>query len=128
MRVLRNLDLGLLAMALPIFLAVGLPLLGYGAAATGWLLQRGLHQVLSGRARATDDPRTVAGLLAGSMIARGWLMALAIFGAGLVEREAGLSAAVLVLTLFTVYFSTSMIARPFDTPGPRSPKEGASAR
>ena len=39
------------------------------------------------------------------MIARGWFCALAIFGVGLAEGdEAGLSAALLVIALFTVYF------------------------
>ena len=37
---LRYLDLGVLALALPIFLVTGLPLLGWGAAAFGWVAQR----------------------------------------------------------------------------------------
>ena len=46
------------------------------------------------RAEASDDPRVVAGWTAGSMIARGWFCALAIFGVGIAEGdEAGLSAA-----------------------------------
>ena len=39
------------------------------------------------------------------MIARGWIMAGSIFIVGLVEREAGLAAAVLSITLFTFYFT-----------------------
>ena len=47
------------------------------------------------------------------MIARGWFCALAIFGVGLAEGdEAGLSAALLVIALFTVYFLVRMILRP----------------
>ena len=118
---MRGLDLALLALALPIFLAAGFPLLGWAAAAAGWLLQRGVQVLLTARARDSDDPRTVAGLLAGSMIGRGWLMALSVFGAGLVEKEAGLAAAILVLALFTLYFSTNMLARPFGPP-PRKPQ------
>jgi hypothetical protein len=69
------------------------------------------------RAEASDDPRVVAGWTAGSMIARGWFCALAIFGVGLAEGdEAGLSAAVLVIALFTVYFMVRMILRPLDAP------------
>jgi hypothetical protein len=45
------------------------------------------------------------------------LVALAIFGAGLVERKAGLCAAVLFLLLFTIYLSTSFATRPFDREG-----------
>jgi hypothetical protein len=111
---LRYADLGLLALALPIFIATGLPLLGWGAAAFGWIAQRIIRDVLSKRAAASKDPRTVAGLLTASMIGRGWLIALTIFGAGLVERKAGLSAAVLVIALFTLYFTVNMVLRPFE--------------
>jgi hypothetical protein len=92
----------------------GLPVIGWAAAAGAWLVQRGLQVVVERRARASDDPRTVAGLVAGSMVTRAWLVALAVFGIGLVEREAGLSAAVLAIVLFTVYFSAALAARPFD--------------
>ena len=53
------------------------------------------------------------------MIARGYLVALTIFGAGLIERKAGLCAAILVIVLFTVYFLVSMIMRPLPPPGGR---------
>jgi hypothetical protein len=115
LRMMRYLDLAILAIALPIFVAAGLPLLGYAGAAGGWLLQRGVQTLIERRARASDDPRTVAGLLTGSMIARGWLMAGSIFVVGLIEREAGLSAAILAITLFTFYFTGQMIGRPFET-------------
>jgi hypothetical protein len=110
---LRYLDVVLLAVALPVFLAGGLPMLGYAAGAAAWLVQRGVQLVLNRRAAAADDPRTVVGIAAGSMIGRGWLVALTIFAAGLVDEDAGLSAAVLVIVLFTAYFTVSMIMRPF---------------
>jgi hypothetical protein len=113
---LRYLDLALLALALPIFIATGLPLLGWGAAAFAWIVQRIIRDVLNKRAAASRDPRTVAGLLTASMIGRAWLIALTIFGAGLAERKAGLSAAVLVIALFTLYFTVNMILRPFERP------------
>jgi hypothetical protein len=114
LRMLRFLDLALLAIALPIFVAAGLPLLGYAGAAGGWLIQRGVQILIERRARASDDPRTVAGLLTASMLARGWIMAGSIFIVGLTEREAGLSAAILAITLFTFYFTGQMIGRPFE--------------
>ena len=58
---------------------------------------------------------SVVGITAGSMIGRGWLVALTIFAAGLEDNDAGLAAAVLVIVLFTAYFTVSMIMRPFDT-------------
>ena len=116
--VVRLLDLVVLALALPIFVLAGLPLAGYAAGAGAWLVQRAIQVTLERRARASDDPRTVVGLTAGSMIGRGWLVALTIFGVGVaVDREAGLSAAVLVIVLFTVYFTVTMILRPFEAAG-----------
>ena len=114
LRMLRYLDLALLGLALPIFVAAGLPLLGYAGAACGWLVQRGVQALIEKRARESDDPRTVAGLLTGSMIARGWIVAGSIFIVGLSEREAGLSAAILAITLFTFYFTSQMLTKPFE--------------
>ena len=121
MSALRHLDLVLLALALPLFLVAGLPMLGYAAGAAAWLVQRGLQLWLNRRAEASDDPRTVVGITAGSMIGRGWLVALTIFAAGLRDEDAGLAAAVLVIVLFTAYFTVSMIMRPFQTPNSEQP-------
>ena len=60
---------------------------------------------LERRAGASTDPRTVVGLLAGSMIARGWFVAIVVLLVGLSDNEAGLAAAVMVIVLFTVYFT-----------------------
>jgi small neutral amino acid transporter SnatA (MarC family) len=110
---LRYLDVVLLALALPVFVLGDLSLLGYAAGGGAWLVQRALQVTLSRRAAASDDPRTVVGIAAGSMIGRGWLVALIIFAAGLKDDDAGLAAAVLVIVLFTAYFTVSMIMRPF---------------
>ena len=120
MAALRVLDLIVLALALPVFLAAGFPMAGYAAGAGAWLAQRAVQVLLERRAKASDDPRTVAGLTAGSMIVRGWLVALTIFIVGIsAGNDAGLSAAVLVIALFTIYFTMNMILRPFDTPSGR---------
>ena len=114
---IKYLDLAILAIALPIFVIAGWPLFGYAAGAFAWLAQRAINEVLSRRAAASDDPKTVAGLIAGSMIGRGWLVALTIFGAYLIagsDDAVGLSAAVLVVILFTAYFTVSLILRPFE--------------
>ena len=121
MTAIRYLDLVLLAVALPVFVIAGLPMLGYAAAAVAWLAQRALQVWLYRRAGASDDPRTVVGIAAGSMIGRGWLVALTIFAAGLSDEDAGLAAAVLVIVLFTAYFTVSMIMRPFQTPNSEQP-------
>ena len=118
---LRYLDLVLLAIALPVFAIGGLPMLGYAAGGAAWLVQRGVQVVLNRKAAAAEDPRAVVGIAAGSMIGRGWLVALTIFAAGLVDEDAGLAAAVLVIVLFTAYFTVSMIMRPFDMQNSRQP-------
>ena len=112
----RYLDLVVLVVvALPIFLLAELPMAAYVVGGGAWISQRILQHVMHRRAEASDDPRVVAGWTAGSMIARGWFCALAIFGVGLAEGdEAGLSAALLVIGLFTVYFLVRMILRPME--------------
>jgi len=120
MLVLRYLDIVILILALPIFLAADLPMLGYAAAAGAWLVQRAIQIVLMRKAAAAEDPRTVVGITAGSMIGRGWLVALTIFAVGAAAgSKVGLSAAVLFIALFTVYFSMQMILRPFEKENPR---------
>jgi len=116
----RYIDLVVLAIAFPVFLAADFSMLGYATGAVAWLAQRAVQIVLRRRAVASDDPRTVVGLTAGSMIGRGWLVALTIFVVGLRHNSAGLAAAVLVIVLFTAYFTASLILRPFDTGEVRS--------
>ena len=116
MLALRYIDLVLLVIALPIFIAADLPMLGYAAGSAAWIVQRAIQLYTNRKAAAADDPRTVVGIVAGSMIGRGWLVALTIFAAGMKDNDAGLAAAVLVIILFTAYFTVSMIMRPFQKP------------
>ena len=112
MPVLRNLDLLLLALALGVFLAADLPILGWVVAAGIWGLWRAIEWWTDRRLAAERDPKTMAGIAAGSLIGRGWLLGLILLGAGLAAGDdaVGLSAAVLVLVLFTVHFAFKLIA------------------
>ena len=115
--VLKQLDLVILALALPIFVLAGWPMLGYATGAVAWLAQKGIQMWSERKAAASNDPKTVVGITAGSMIGRGWLVALTIFGAYLAagnDDDVGLAAAVLVVVLFTAYFTVSLILRPFE--------------
>lgn len=112
----RYLDLIMLVMVLPIFLLAGLPMLGYGAGALAWVAQRSIQALTHRRASASTEPKVVVGITAASMIGRGYLVALTILGAGLIERKAGLAAAILFIVLFTIYLSMALIMRPFDAP------------
>ena len=117
MALVRQLDLVLLALALPLFIAAGWPLLGYAAGAFAWLAQKGLKHWLDRKAVAADTPKAFVGIATGSMIGRGWLVAITIFAAGVGSGDdaVGLGAAVLVISLFTVYFTVALILRPFET-------------
>jgi hypothetical protein len=113
---LRFFDLIVLVLVLPLFVLADLPIEAYLVGGGAWVVQRIVQQLMQRRAEASDDPRVVAGWTAGSMIARGWFCALAIFGVGIAAGdEAGLSAALLVIALFTVYFTIRMILRPMET-------------
>ena len=117
MTLLRLLDLVLLALALPVFIVAELPLRGWITAAVIWALWRGIGELSERRAASASTPKATAGIAAGSMIGRGWLLGLILLGAGLAwGRDVGLSAALLVLALFTVYFTLKLIA-PHDGAG-----------
>ena len=114
---MRYLDLVVLALALPLFVAVGLTLLGWAAVAAFWVIQRLAHDLLVRRAMAADDPRSTTMLLAVGMIVRVWLLALVIFAVGSADREAGLSAAVLSIVLVTAYLLSVMTRGASGAPG-----------
>ena len=106
---LRYADLLLLAVALPIFLAAGWPMLGYAVAAAAWLVQHAILVVAdrtSVASLARGDRRRALGIVAGATLGRVWLVALAILLVGVLgEREDGLAAAVLCLALVTVHLA-----------------------
>lgn len=108
-RVMRNVDLAVLAVALPIFLAAGWPILGWVTGAGLYVGQRLIRALAARKAEQADDPRTTVGVLAGSMILRGWIVAGVILAVGLVtDSETGLSSAVLFLATFTVALSMAL--------------------
>jgi hypothetical protein len=111
---LRYLDLLVLALALPLFLIADLPLVGYVGTAVAWLAQRGISAYAARRAAETGDRRAAMGVMAGTMVARLWLMGLSVLAVGLIEREAGLAAALLAAVLFTISFSTLLIVKPLE--------------
>jgi uncharacterized membrane protein YkgB len=109
----KHVDLLLLAVALVVFAIGGLPLLGYAVAAAVWIAQRGI-QALASR-RASDDlahgnRQRAMGTVAATTLGRVWLMATAVLLVGIAEREAGLSAALLLLALFTLSFAAQGVA------------------
>ena len=115
----KYVDLLLLAAALAVFLLGGFPLLGYAVGAAAWLAQRGVQMLASRRVAAelaAGNRQRAMGILAATTLGRVWLMATAVLLVGLAEREAGLSAAILVLVLFTVSFAAQGLAHLFGEP------------
>jgi hypothetical protein len=111
MKLLRQFDVVLLLLALPVFIVAGLPLLGWAATTIAWIAQKALQAYLERRAAQEEDARRFFGFMAGSLIGRSWLLALTIFAVGIADRDAGLAAAVLALAVFTAYLAISLIMR-----------------
>ncbi len=116
----KHVDLLALAAALAVFVLGGLPLLGYAVAAAAWLAQRGI-QVLAGRRTAAEliagNRQRAMGFVAASTLGRVWLMVTAVLLGGIADREVGLSAAVLLLVLFTISFAAQGLVHLFEPEG-----------
>jgi hypothetical protein len=109
----KHVDLLALAAALAVFAIGGLPLLGYAVAAAAWLAQRGIQALATRRVNeelAGGNRQRAMGIVAATTLGRVWLMVTAALLAGLVERDAGLAACVLLVVLFTVSFAAQGIA------------------
>jgi hypothetical protein len=109
----KYVDLLVLAAALAVFLLGGLPMLGYAAGAAAWLAQRGIQVLATRRANAellAGNRQKAMGIVAATGLGRVWLMTTAVLVVGLVEREAGLTSAIMLGVLFTVSFAAQGIA------------------
>ena len=104
LRILRNIDLIVLAVAVPVWIAAGLPVLGYVATAVSWVAARLFQTFVERRALAKGQRKAMLGARAASLLGRLYLVTMAVFVAGLIEREAGLTGGVLAVAVFTFYF------------------------
>jgi hypothetical protein len=111
LRMLRYVDLVVLAAALPVFLAAGWPLFGWAGATGAWLIQRAAYAFFLGRAKASGNARAAVGLMGVSVLGRVWFLALAVLAIGLIDRDAGLPAAVLTLIAFQAWFTAHFVSR-----------------
>ncbi len=119
----RYADLILLAIALPVFLLAGLPIVGYVAVAAGWLAQRAVQLWASVRVARVNERSAALRLIALTFMARLWLVTVAILLVGiLAEDEAGLAAAILGAALVTANLAGEALIRS------SAPPEGGEAR
>ena len=93
-----------LAVALPVFIAASLPMLGWAATTVSWLGARWFQGWMQGRALGKGTRNAVLGARAASLLGRLYLVTIAVFIAGLIDREAGLAGGILAAVVFTFYF------------------------
>jgi hypothetical protein len=116
----RYLDVVLLVLAAPFVVLLDLPVLGYAVGAGVWIVQRVLEAALEQTARRSEM-RTAIGVKVGSMVARTWLIGIAILAVGLAaDREDGFTAAIVCIVAYTVHLATTLILRPLERE-PRHP-------
>lgn len=110
------LDLIVLAVAVPVFLIGGFPILGLGVAGGVWLAQRivqllALRHIRRAAARGDATRSKAMGIIAATILGRVWTVALAILLVGLADRDAGLAAALLSAALVTAYIAGEAISK-----------------
>jgi len=120
MTVLRWLDIAVLLLALPIFIALEAPLVGYAVCGGAWLVGRAAHLAAerhAATALAEGNRRGALGTMAAATLGRVWLVALAVLLVGLSNEDAGLAAALLAAAVVTAYFAGQGLARLFEPEG-----------
>ena len=113
--ILRRADLVVLALALPVFLVAGWPILGYAAAAVAWVAQHAIWIAAERHATAaaeSGDRNRAMGLIGFSTLGRLWIVTIAILLVGLLgEREDGLAAGILCAILVTAHLGAQALSR-----------------
>lgn len=109
---LRYLDVALVALAAPIMVLIGVPVVGYLAGAGAWIALRALGIIVE-RAAASAQFRNEISIRLGYLLGRLFVLALAVIlirrGEG---RDAGLAALLVIVFAFTVQLACSALTRP----------------
>jgi hypothetical protein len=110
---LRYLDVVLVVVAAPILLLIGVPAVGYAVGAAAWIALRAVGVGLERYLRSTADARQQISLRLGYLLARVFLLALAVIlvrqGEG---KDDALATLGVIVFAFTVQLVTSAIDRP----------------
>ncbi len=111
---LRNVDVVVLPLALPVFLLAGWPIAGWLCASLIWIAWRLVGAQLDRRTiEAGSDLQRAAVLQGASSIGRGWMLLLGVLAAGLlISRDVGLATALLLTVVFTISISFRLALRP----------------
>jgi hypothetical protein len=113
LRLLGYLDITFLVCTLPIFIGADLPLLGWAGGTAAYVAQRLISALLNRSAAHTEDLTGFLGVMVGGVIARGFFVALAIFGVGMINGDAGAAAGILFLAAFTIHLMMTLITGPY---------------
>jgi hypothetical protein len=111
-----NLDLIALVIALPVFVVGGLSMAAYFVATGMWLVARLIEAVAQRKAAENlrDGKRNTAmGMIAATSLGRVWLIVLAVLIVGLISRDAGLYAAILLVVVFTLNLASTGLVHLF---------------
>lgn len=107
----RYFDLVLLAIATPVVIVVGAPVLGYVIGAGAWVAQRALAVLDQRWLAALSRQRMQLGVNLFEAFGRIWLLAGAIVAAGLIGARAdGLTAALVIFISYSVCFAVRMMS------------------
>lgn len=109
----RYIDVVLVFLAAPILLLIGAPALGYLVGAGAWILLRAAGVAVERRAAAIGDVSRELTVRLVYVLARVFLLALAIVlvrrGAG---KHDGLTALLVIVFAFTIQLAVSIVTRP----------------
>lgn len=106
----RHPDIVVMVLAFPVFVLAELSLAAYALAVGVWFAQSLIVGWMNSKASAADDPKTIIGMTIGGFIARAWIAAAGLVVAALAfDDRAGLSVALLLIALFTVYFAHRIV-------------------
>jgi hypothetical protein len=112
MTALRYLDIGLVVVTGPVVFAAGLPVLGYVCGGGAWIVTRLGAAYAEQRVAAGGNATARLGVQVAGMMARIWIVVLAVVVARVVgDREDGIMAAAIALAAFTVYLTMTLVIR-----------------
>jgi hypothetical protein len=115
--VLGYLDVGLLVLAAPIMLLIGVPADGYCIAAGTWIALRALGVAVERFAATTPDANRQIGVRMGYMLGRLFTLAIVVI---LVRKADGQDAGLTALAVVVFAFTAQLVLSAFTRPRPRS--------
>jgi len=120
MTALRYIDLVLLWLTVPVALVLGAPSFGLLLAAIVWTVQRLVALEVDRRAALRESAREAIGMNMATMLVRMWLIGAAVVVAGVAgERADGVTAAVVLLAVYTVALGATLLLRALSRTSPR---------